>query len=154
MAKRTNEEQRIFDRLQDVAVSLGLELIDVKYVREGDKLFLRVFVDRKGGVTIEECAKMSELADPVIDQEMKLDRHDYFEVSSPGLDRPLSENSDFLRYAGEIVSIKSYEDVAGKKLWQGKLLGGVDAEVRIEVEGGIMSFPRKNIALIKREVVF
>ncbi|HHU07544.1 MAG TPA: ribosome maturation factor RimP [Clostridiaceae bacterium] len=154
MAKRSKEEQRIYDRLQDVAISAGLELIDVKYIREGEKLFLRVFADRKGGVTIEELAKMSELADAVVDNEMKLNRHDYFEVSSPGLDRPLSEDSDFLRYAGEVVSVKSYEAVAGKKLWQGKLISGDDAEVQIEVEGEIMSFPRKGIAVIKREVVF
>ena len=154
MAKRTKEEQRIYDRLQDVAVSTGLELIDVKYIREGEKLFLRVYADRKGGVTIEELAKMSELADAVVDKELKLDRHDYFEVSSPGLDRPLTEKSDFLRYKGEVVSIKSYEAVEGKKLWQGKLIGGDDTEVQIEVAGETMLFPRKNIALIKREVVF
>ncbi|NLB09302.1 MAG: ribosome maturation factor RimP, partial [Clostridiales bacterium] len=86
MAKRTAEEQRIFDRLISVAESLDLELIEVKYRHEGSKLFLTVFVDRRGGVTIDECGKMSELADPIIDDELGLKRHDYFEVSSPGLD--------------------------------------------------------------------
>ncbi|MDI9460710.1 MAG: ribosome maturation factor RimP [Saccharofermentanales bacterium] len=154
MAKRTAEEQRIFDRLISVAESLDLELIEVKYRHEGSKLFLTVFVDRRGGVTIDECGKMSELADPIIDDELGLKRHDYFEVSSPGLDRPLTEIADFVRYAGEFVSLKLYGSADGKKNWQGLLVSGDEQEIVLNIESEEKSFPRKGIAVIKREVVF
>lgn len=154
MAKRTAEEQRIFDRLAGEAESLGLELVDVSYRREGDKLFLRLAVDRRGGVTIDECAEMSELADPIIDQELKLRRHDYFEVSSPGLDRPLTELADFIRYRDELVSVKLYGSLEGRKTWQGKLVSGDEEKVVLLIEKEEKSFPREDIAVIKREVVF
>ncbi|NLK01609.1 MAG: ribosome maturation factor RimP [Clostridiaceae bacterium] len=154
MARRTAEEQRIFDRLIRVAESLGLELIEVKYRREGGKLFLTVFVDRRGGVTIDECGRMSELSDPIIDEELDLKRHDYFEVSSPGLDRPLTEVADFVRYAGEVVSLKLYGSLEGKKNWQGLLVSGDEQEIVLNIESEEKSFPRNGIAVIKREVVF
>jgi ribosome maturation factor RimP len=97
---------------------------------------------------------MSELSDPIIEEELGLKRHDYFEVSSPGLDRPLTEVADFVRYAGEVVSLKLYGSLEGKKNWQGLLVSGDEQEIVLNIESEEKSFPRNGIAVIKREVVF
>ena len=154
MSTRTAEEERIFERLAPEAGSLDLELIDVKFIQEHKKLFLRLYVDRRGGVTIDECVRMSEIADPIIDGELGIKKHDYFEVSSPGLDRPLTEIADFIRYAGSEVKVKLREAVAGSYVLAGKLLTGDLKKIELEHEGEIIELSQDIIKEIKRDVVF
>ncbi len=151
--KTLSEKEKIMERISPVAESLGLELLDVETERAGNRSILRLIADRKGGVNLEQLAELSELADPMIEFDLKIDHYDAFEVSSPGLDRPLKDMADFIRYEGEIVSVKLYAAVDGEKVFVGPLTFSED-KVGIERDGEEIMFPLKQIAHIKREVVF
>ena len=151
--KALSEKEKIIEKISPVAEALGLELLDVETERAGNRSILRLIVDRRGGVTLDQLAELSEQADPMVEFDLKIDHYDSFEVSSPGLDRPLKEMSDFIRYDGEIVSVKLYAAVNGQKVFIGPLVFTED-EVGIEQDGENILFPLNKVAHIKREVVF
>ena len=95
--KALSEKEKIIEKISPVAEALGLELLDVETERAGNRSILRLIVDRRGGVTLDQLAELSEQADPMVEFDLKIDHYDSFEVSSPGLDRPLKEMSDFIR---------------------------------------------------------
>ncbi len=152
-AAKTNI-RKIEQEIAPLAESLGLALLDVLHVHEGGRTVLRLIIDKKGGVGIEDCEKLSGLADSLISDQLGFDDFDVFEVSSPGFDRPLTSLEDCLRHEGEWVRISLYQNVEGGKRFLGKLL--VDGEqVGVETEEGeIRLFPFEAIAQVKREVVF
>ncbi|MDD2427029.1 MAG: ribosome maturation factor RimP [Eubacteriales bacterium] len=151
--KTLSEKDRIMEKISPVAESLGLELIDVETERAGDRSILRLIADRRGGITLDELTELSELADPIIEFDLKIDQYDSFEVSSPGLDRPLKSMADFIRYEGEVVIVKLYAAIDGEKEFVGPLVFTED-EVGIEQDGKKIMFPLAKVAHIKREVVF
>lgn len=154
MSTVKQHKKLITDAVTPVAESLGLALLDVLYVHEGGRQVLRLIIDKKGGVGIEDCERLSALADPLISDELGLDDFDVFEVSSPGLDRPLLTLEDCLRHEGEWAKISLYKAVEGEKRFIGKLL--VDGEqVGVETEKGERKlFPFSEIANVRREIVF
>lgn len=155
MAGRNKNEQAIYDMIVGPIEAKGIDLIDVKFEREGKALFLRVYVDKRGGITIDECAEINELIDPMIDENFPYANHDYFEVSSPGLLRPLTEAADFNRYAGETVEIKTYRKIDERKAFSGELLGGDDNTVSIREENGEeRTFALSDCAKITRAIEF
>ena len=95
MGKRSKTAQKAFDIAEPLVKALGLDLVDVSYAKEGGKMFLRLYVDKRGGVGIDDCETVSKATDSVLEKELGLD-YDYFEVSSPGLTRPLETVSDYL----------------------------------------------------------
>ena len=114
MGKRSKTAQDAYDIAKPVAERMGLDLVDAEYKKEGKSTFLRLFVDKKGGIGIDECEAFSREVDPILDENMKHDA-DFFEVSSPGLLRPLQEISDYLRYEGEQADVSFYvEKECGK----------------------------------------
>ncbi len=104
MAKRSKTAQAAYDIAYPVAEQMGLDLVDAEYKKEGPSYFLRLFIDRKGGVGIDECEEFSRVIDPILDEKLRHDA-DYFEVSSPGLTRPLTEIRDYIRYEGEKLEL-------------------------------------------------
>lgn len=151
--KNLSEKDRILEKISPVAESLGLELLDVETDWAGNRSVLRLIADRRGGITLDQLSELSELADPLVENDLKIDHYDFFEVSSPGLDRPLKDLADFIRYEGEIVSVKLYAAVDGEKVFIGPLVFSED-EVGIKRDGEEMLFPLNKVAHIKREVVF
>ncbi|NLV99122.1 MAG: ribosome maturation factor RimP [Clostridiaceae bacterium] len=151
--KTLSEKEKIMEKISPLAESLGLELLDVETERAGNRSILRLIADRRGGVNLDQLTELSELADPIVEFDLKIDHYDAFEVSSPGLDRPLKDMADFIRYEGEIVSVKLYAAVDGEKVFVGPLVFS-EEEVGIERDGEKIMFPLKQIAHIKREVVF
>jgi ribosome maturation factor RimP len=103
MAGRPPAVQRVFDAVAGKIADMGMELVDVEMVREGSSHILRLVIDKTGGVSSEDCASVSRMADPLIDQELQMHGHDFLEVSSPGLDRPLKTERDFQRNQGECI---------------------------------------------------
>ena len=156
MTKRDARCQQIFDALEPTIQDLGFELIDVLYIRENGKLFLRLLVDKRGGININECELISETVDLIIEQELQLCNHDYFEVSSPGLERPLTEAKEFDLYAGQIVEVKLYHKRDNKKVFTGELLAGTDQTLTIidETNGETISFELKDVAKVSRTINF
>jgi len=155
MAERSKNAQRVFDAIEPLIMPLGLDLIDVAFVREGRSMFLRVFIDKDGGVTIDDCTDVTHLIDPVIDKILKIDSHDYLEVSSPGLDRPLKTDRDFERYQDQWVELSLYQPWQGQKKWSGRLAPCQSDTVVIRLEDdSVLSFTREQVAKVNRMIRF
>ncbi len=124
---------------QRVAESHGWELVDVELRRGRDAALVRVFLDREGGIGIEDLKSASDEISVILDAEDPIDSAYQLEVSSPGLDRPLRNEGDYRRFAGRHVQLSSYEPIEGRRQWQGILQGIADGQVRVELdlEGGV-----------------
>lgn len=116
---------RVLITIQEFAgpllADMGLELVEVQYRREGQGWVLRFFIDKEGGITIEDCAKASREIGSHLEVENLLDHAYTLEVSSPGLERPLKKREDFARFAGRLVRIKMQESAEGQKIFIGIL---------------------------------
>ena len=100
----------------------GYELVDVQFKSERGKWLLTVFVDKPGGVTLEDCELVNHIIDPILDSRGEISgRHDYLVVSSPGLDRPIKTDADFRRNVGRLLDVKLYTPLGGKKDFTGTL---------------------------------
>ncbi|WP_213411354.1 ribosome maturation factor RimP [Xylanibacillus composti] len=110
----------------------GFELVDVEYVKEGSNRFLRVFVDKEGGIDIDECGRISEYLSSKLDETDPIEEAYFLEVSSPGAERPLKKPEDFERAVGKHVLITTYEPLDGLKEFEGTLeaYDGVTLSVR------------------------
>jgi ribosome maturation factor RimP len=155
-----NVQDRITTLAESICASLGFELVEVEYTRSGRSMVLRVFMDKPGGVTLDDCSELSRELSQILDVEDIIREHYTLEVSSPGLDRPLKREDDYRRYAGRIVKIRTYEvltDEAGnrRKTFVGTLLGLEDEVVRLKLsEGQPASIPLGKIAKANLEFEF
>jgi len=128
----------------------GLELVDVELVKEGGYRYLRLYIDKEGGVSFDDCERVSRAVDARLDELWPDPPYDFFEVSSPGVERPLKRDADFARYAGHQVQVSTYAPVDGQKLFIGELVGLVDGNVVLRLTRGPNS--GKEIALDRRRV--
>jgi len=135
MGKRSKTAQKAFDIAEPLVTGLGLDLVDVSYAKEGGKMFLRLYVDKKGGVGIDDCEAVSKATDPVLEKELGLD-YDYFEVSSPGLTRPLETVSDYLRYMGETLDVSLYAPIDGIKEFSCVCEAAEEDKVKLKASDG------------------
>ena len=138
----------------DIIKDSGLELVDVEYVKERD-WYLRVFLDKQGGMELEDCQWVSEKLEAKLD-ELNLIRDSYYlEVSSPGLDRPLKKDKDFLRHAGEKVEVHTFAPLDGKKLLVGTLVGLDDSgHIQITIDGKDMIIPKDKVSQVRLYLEF
>jgi ribosome maturation factor RimP len=153
---RKMNRDRIKERLAPIAESMGVVLLDALYTNERGRSILRLVIDKKGGITTDDCEKISEVADPLISDTLGIIDFDVFEVSSPGLDWPLKTMADCLRHEGEYAHVRLYQAVDQKKRFSGALT--IDEEagkvgVR-DADGNTVLFPLKDIAHIRRDVHF
>jgi ribosome maturation factor RimP len=165
-------EQPIAERaralLDPIVTRDGFELVEVEWLREGGSWVLRVYVDRPGGVTLDDCQQLSRTIEPVLDVEDLIEPAYHLEVSSPGVERPLRKPEHFQRFAGERAHIKAFgpidslgaapqEGSAGRgprKTWTGILKGFRDGAVEIEVDGQVHRVPHDRIAKAHLEYDF
>jgi ribosome maturation factor RimP len=128
-------EKALDDLLERTLASLGYELVDLEVSRSGG--LMRIFIDRAGGVNVDDCAAVSNhLTRLFAVEEVDYNR---LEVSSPGLDRPLRRAQDFRRFAGERVHVRMRVPVDGRKNFVGVLRGASDAQVELEIDGALLS---------------
>jgi ribosome maturation factor RimP len=137
----------------------GLELVGVELVKEGAHRYLRVYIDREGGVTFEDCEAVSRAVDAKLDELLPNPPYEYFEVSSPGLERPLKRDADFARYAGRMVAVSTYAPVDGQKSFVGELVGLIDGNVVLRLtqgkaKGKELALDRKQVASARLHVDF
>lgn len=137
---------------EPVCESLGCELWDVEYVREGGEWYLRVYIDRAGGVDIDLCERFSRALDPVLDEADPVEGSYIFEVSSAGAERALKRPSDFLKFIDSKVVVKLYRAVGGGKEHIGVLAGYNDDVLTITTPGGSMSFNKSDVALCRLSI--
>lgn len=155
MAKGSNTEQKVLPLLEPIIEENGLELVDLEFVKEGVNWYLRVYIDKEGGVTIDDCEGVSRTLEAKLDAEDPIEQAYILEVSSPGIDRPLKKEADFVKYQGEIIDVKLYKPQDGSKQFQGKLLGLEDGVLSIEEEtGNIVTFAYKDTASVRLAVIF
>ena len=145
--------QQAYDLALPVVEGMGLELVDAEYKKEGSHYFLRLFIDKKGGISIEDCEHVSRVMDPVFEKQLH-ESPDYFEVSSPGLTRPLVKPSDFLRHAGEEVEVSLYTAINGNKTFIGIIDNASQEEVVFLSAAGTISLSYPLIASAKRTITF
>ena len=127
----------------------GCELWDVEYVREGSEYFLRLYLDKEGGVDINDCEAVSRAVDPILDEKDPIPGSYHFEVCSAGLERALKRPSDFERFMGSAVTVKLYRPRDGRKEFVGLLRTHNDGDVTVEINGEIAEFTKKEIALVR-----
>lgn len=142
------------DMVRGVADQLGLELVDVELVKEGGVHYLRFFIDKAGGVQLDDCEAFHRAIEPLLDERDPIPHAYNLEVSSPGLDRPLKRDSDFERFAGERVLIRCYEPWNGRRQWRGRLLGLDDGDVVIVAADGEQRVPRAKVARVRLDPEF
>ncbi|NMB76664.1 MAG: ribosome maturation factor RimP [Myxococcales bacterium] len=146
MTRERDIEQRVLALAEPLAATRGLEVVQVQYRREAGGFVLRLFLDRSGGVTIDDCSDFSREFSDVLDVEDPIPGRYALEVSSPGLDRPLCRERDFVRFAGRLVTLSSAEPVEGRRHFKGTLLGATDGVVRLRVDGREYSIALSNVS--------
>ena len=135
-----------------VVEKLGLTLWDVEYVKEGGERYLRVFIDKDGGVSSDDCEAVSRALDPLLDEADPIEDHYIFEVSSAGIERPLKRPSDFEKFMGSKIYISLYRSVNGAREHTGLLRGYDDGAVEAEVNGSLVRFEKKDVALVRLSI--
>ena len=124
--------------------------MDVEYVKEAGTNYLRVYIDKEGGITIDDCEIISRALSDLLDEKDYINEAYILEVSSPGLGRPLKKDKDFARSIGEEVDVKLFKPIEKQKEFSGILESYNDTEVTIRLdEDTVMNFNRKDIALIR-----
>ncbi len=150
MAKKDFYEQKTEELIMPVIEANNFELVDVEFVKEGSSWYLRLYVDKEGGITIDDCEIVSRAMSDILDKEDYIEESYILEVSSPGLGRPLKKDKDFVRSMGSEVEIRLYKAVEKQKEFTGILVDFDKNNVTIEVEDGeTKTFSRTDIALIR-----
>ena len=149
MSKTT---ERVTALVQPEIEAEGCSLWDVEYVREAGTWYLRIFIDKEGGVTIDDCERISRRLDPLLDEADPIPDSYVFEVGSAGADRELKRPSDFARYMGSEVDVRLYQPVDGAKLYTGRLCGYEDGRVSVRNAKGERSFDKAQIAQVRLHV--
>ncbi|HSO56657.1 MAG TPA: ribosome maturation factor RimP [Paenisporosarcina sp.] len=142
-----------------IVQELKLELIDLEFVKEGRNWFLRIYVDTpQGGIDIEHCALVSERVSEVLDAQDPIEQNYFLEVSSPGAERPLKKESDYLRAIGQFVFVKTYEPVSGMKEFEGILTAyseqGLEVEYRVKTRKIKVQLAHEKVALARLAINF
>ena len=132
----------------------GCELWDVEYVREGSEYFLRLYLDKEGGVDINDCEAISRAVDPILDEKDPIQGSYHFEVCSAGLERALKRPSDFERFMGSAVTVKLYRPRNGLKEIPGVLKAYADGCVTVEAGKETITFTKSEVALVRLRVEF
>ena len=151
MSKLTD---RVSALVRPVVEEEGCSLWDVEYVREAGTWYLRVFIDRDGGIGIDDCERISRRLDPILDEEDPIPDSYVFEVGSAGAERELKRPSDFEQFLGHEVELRLYRPMDGKKSFAGTLAGYDDGNVTITVGEEALTFEKQQIAKVNLHVSF
>lgn len=155
MSKRESYEQRAEALLLPIVEANHFELVDVEYVKEGSSWYLRAYIDKEGGININDCEVVSRAFSDLLDKEDFIEDAYILEVSSPGLGRPLKKEKDYIRSMGKELEIRTYRAVDKQKEFYGVLQAYDDNSVTICQEDGTeRTFEKASIALIRLAFYF
>ncbi|OXM84708.1 ribosome maturation factor RimP [Paenibacillus rigui] len=132
----------------------GFELVDVEYVKEGSNWFLRVYVDKEGGIDIDDCGRISEYLSDRLDEKDPIPTAYFLEVSSPGAERPLKKTQDYHKAVGEHVFVTTYEPFEGLKEFEGLLQSFDEETVEVQVGKKTYRIPFNKVASARLAIVF
>lgn len=150
MSRKEMYEQRTEELLLPIIEEYQFELVDVEYVKEGGNWYLRAYIDKEGGITVDDCELVSRKMSDLLDEKDFVEESYIFEVSSPGLGRPLKKEKDYQRSLGKEVEIRTYKAIEKEKEFYGLLKSYDETTVTIEMEEDKeMIFAKTDIALIR-----
>ena len=155
MGKKENYESRVERYLLPLVEEHHFELVDVEYVREAGTWYLRAYIDKEGGIAVDDCEVISRKLGEWLDKEDFIDESYILEVSSPGLGRPLKKEKDFIRSMGKDVDVRLYRQIDKQKEFTGALSAYDENTVTLTMEdGSLMVFEKPDIALIRLALDF
>ena len=146
--------ERVTQFAQPIVEANGCSLWDVEYVREGSERYLRLYIDKEGGVDIDDCEKVHRAVDPVLDQEDPIAESYHFEVCSAGLERTLKRPGDFAQFMDSPILVKLYRPRNGLKEIPGILRGYEEGRVTVEAGKETITFEKSEVALVRLRVEF
>lgn len=146
--------EQVWSFAEPLVEACGCSLWDVEYVREGGEWFLRLYIDKDGGVDINDCEAVSRAVDPVLDEKDPIPESYRFEVCSAGLERVLKRPSDFERFLGAAVLVKLYKPREGQKEFAAVLKGYDKGDVTVTLGDRELTFPKADVALVRLRVEF
>ena len=146
---RKEIESRTEQLLEPIAAGEGVSIYDVEYVKEGSDYYLRAYIDKEGGVTIDDCEAVSRVLNDVLDKEDYIDEAYILEVSSPGLTRKLSKPRHYLNSLGNEVEIKTFKPIDGNKEFTGTLTQYDEGVITIDSEGNKLNFKEEDVSTAK-----
>ena len=155
MSKKEAYEQRTEELITPILERNQFELVDVEYVKEGSEWYLRAYIDKEGGITVNDCTLVAREMNEILDREDYVEGSYIFEVSSPGLGRPLKKEKDYVRAMGKNLEIRTYRAINKEKEFYGILKSYDNESVTIEIENietenaEDLTFAKKEIALIR-----
>ena len=150
MSKRETYETRTEELITPILDRMNFELVDVEYVKEGGTWYLRAYIDKEGGITVNDCEAVAREMNEILDREDFVEDSYVFEVSSPGLGRPLKKEKDYIRSMGKEVERRTYRAINREKEFYGILSAYDENTVTIKTEDGTeMTFEKSDIALIR-----
>ncbi len=150
MSKRETYETRTEELITPILDRMNFELVDVEYVKEGGTWYLRAYIDKEGGITVNDCEAVAREMNEILDKEDFVEDSYVFEVSSPGLGRPLKKEKDYVRSIGKEVEIRTYRAINREKEFYGILSAYDENTVTIKTEDETeMTFEKSDIALIR-----
>ncbi len=154
------KKRKVVDIVSEILASYveehSLELVDVEFVKEGQHRYLRVFIDKEGGVGIDDCQELSRHLNAEIDKVDPVEEEYFLEVSSPGVERPLKKDADFERFVGSLIEVRLYQQIDGHKIIEGDLLSFENGVIKVKLEhkDTIIEVPKDKIAKAKLLVRF
>lgn len=151
---KTKVEDIVYELSKPIIDNHQFELVEVEYKKEGGEWYLRIYIDKEGGITIDDCQVVSEEVSEILDETDPIDSSYIFEVSSPGIERPLKTERDFEKAMGKLIEVKLFAPVDGKKAIEGTLSGYSEDNVEIEQNGNKLIIDKKQIAIIKPVITF
>ena len=146
--------ERVAGIVRPVVEEEGCSLWDVEYVREAGTWYLRVFIDKEGGVGIDDCERISRRLDPILDEADPIPDSYVFEVGSAGAERELKRPSDFAQFMEHEVEVRLYQPLEGRKAWVGVLTGYENGDVSIRAGKEELRFAKAQLAQVKLHVTF
>ena len=154
MSNARNYEARTEELILPILERMNFELVDVEYVKEGGIFYLRAYIDKEGGITVNDCEAVAREMNVLLDEKDFIPDSYTFEVSSPGLGRPLKKEKDYVRNMGKEVEIRTYRAINRSKEFYGLLKEYDKDSVTIDAEGEEIQFARADIALIRQAIHF
>jgi len=137
---------------EPILLNEGMELIEIQYRRESKGWVLRLYIDKGGGVTLDDCTRISQEVGRSLDVEDFISTPYTLEVSSPGLPRPLKKEKDFMKYRNHMIKVKTFNPIENRRRFKGKLLGVSENLIEIEIDREIFQIPLSNVAKANLEI--
>lgn len=151
---KTKVEDIVYELSKPIIDKHKFELVEIEYKKEGGDWYLRIYIDKEGGITIDDCQAVSEEVSDLLDKADPINNSYIFEVSSPGIERPIKTERDFEKAIGKLVEVKLFAPIDGKKVIEGILSSYSENDVELDQNGNKLTIDKKQIAIIKPVVTF